>query len=137
MLFWLFVILLLVGVACIIVGACINNHSWSDGDWFIYIGIAVATIFGLATAVSLFIIIDGHSNVDGKIDANMKIYESLTYQLENELYENDNDVGKKALYDQIEEWNRDLAEYQGIQDDFWFGIFYPDVFDQFEFIEYK
>ena len=37
----------------------------------------------------------------------------------------------------IREWNEDLAYYQNAQDNFWFGIYYPNVFDQFEFIELK
>ena len=51
--------------------------------------------------------------------------------------EDDDVVGKKELYNQIQDWNTDLAYYQNIQDNFWIGIYYPNIFDEFEFIEYK
>ena len=50
------------------------------------------------------------------------------------MYDNDNEIGKKELMNQIQEWNEDLAWYKANQKDFWIGIFIPNVFDQFEFI---
>lgn len=61
-------------------------------------------------------------------------YESLTYQLDNCLYDNDNDIGKKELMNQIQDWNTDLAYRKTIQRNFWVGIYYPNVYDEFEFI---
>ena len=48
---------------------------------------------------------------------------------------NDNDVGKKELVSEIQYWNSDLAYRKTIQRDFWVGIYYPNVYDQFEFIK--
>ena len=31
----------------------------------------------------------------------------------------------------------EMDYYQNIQNDFWVGIFYPNVFDQFETIDYE
>ena len=84
-----------------------------------------------------FVIIDSHTNIEAKTAKNQQRYNSLVYQLENNLYDNDNDLGKKELYEDIEEWNKDLAYYQKAQDDLWMGIFYPNIFDQFEFIKYE
>ena len=73
----------------------------------------------------------------GLIALNQQRYESLTYQLENNLYDNDNDLGKKELYDQIQTWNEDLAEGKAMQHDIWVGAFYPNIYDEFDFIELK
>ena len=80
-------------------------------------------------------VISAHTSIEAKIASNQQIYDSLVYQLENDLYDNDNDLGKKELYNQIQEWNTDLAYRQHIQDNLWCGIFYPNIYDQFKYIE--
>lgn len=126
MLFWLFVI---VFAACIIYNA--------KAKWDCFAATMIAVFTGICIVISGFILIDSYGNVEAMIAKNNQTYESLTYQLENNLYDNDNDLGKKELYNQIMEWNEDVACYQNIQDNFWFGIYYPNVFDQFKLIEYK
>lgn len=74
-------------------------------------------------------------NADATIARSEQVYESLVYQLENDIYENDNDLGKKELYDAIQSWNADLAEGRVMQDNIWVGMFYTDMYDQFEFID--
>lgn len=135
MLFWLFVIALVVGVACIM----LSNWLWSkkrySAGWMQYTGWFIFCTTLIAIVISGIIMLDSYGAIDAKIAENNRKYESLVYQLENNLYDNDNDLGKKELYNEIREWNEDLAYYQAIQDNFWFGIYYPDVFDQFDFIK--
>lgn len=137
MLFWLFVIALVIGVICIIVGWWLFENTRYDTEWLKFTGWIITVIAAIGIVISGIIMLDSYGNVDAKIAQNNKKYESLTYQLENNLYDNDNDLGKKELYNEIREWNEDLAYYQNMQDNFWFGIFYPDIFDQFEFIDYE
>lgn len=96
----------------------------------------VTFIVGLI-AVIVMAIAALFSNVGSKgyIEANRQRYNSLVYQLENNLYDNDNDLGKKELYDEIRDWNEDLAEGKAMQHDIWIGWFYPNIYDEFEFIE--
>lgn len=136
MLFFIFVIALVMGIVCWIVGAYLDEHTRHDTEWLCVTGAVITIVMIIVMVINGIIFACSYIGADAKIAANMEIYESLTYQLENNLYDNDNDLGKKELYDQIQEWNKDLAYYQAIQDDFWVGIYFPDIFDQFEFIEY-
>ena len=86
-------------------------------------------------AIMGIIVIYNSIGIEGKIASCHQRYESLTYQLENNLYDNDNDLGKKELYDQIQAWNEDLAEGKAMQHDIWDGAFYPNIYDEFDFIE--
>ena len=135
MLFWIFVIALIIGIACVILGKALWDHTNYDTEWLEVTGWVIFWVALIAVVISLLVIIFSYAGVDAQVASNQQIYESLTYQLENNLYDNDNDLGKKELYNQIQVWNKDLAYYQAIQDDFWLGIYYPDVFDQFEYIE--
>ena len=97
----------------------------------------IASIGFIASIVMLVVIIVKNTNVDAYVAENQMRYEMLVYQYENDIYDNDNDLGKRDLMKDIQEWNEDLAYYREVQDDFWVGIFHPNVYDQFEFIELK
>lgn len=64
-------------------------------------------------------------------------HDILVYQLENNLYDNDNDLGLKDLYDDISAYNSKVAKGKVMQRDFWWGIFYPNIYDDLELIEYE
>ena len=90
----------------------------------------------VAVAITSVVAIIEHLAAAGNAASYQKRYESLIYQMENNLYDNDNDIGKRDLYEDIEAWNTDLAYRKRMQRDFWLGVFYPNVYDQFEFIAY-
>ena len=134
--FWLMIILIVVGILAVVIGNRLNNNTMWDMEWLLHTGFAISIIAATIALIMGIIIINSHTNIEAKIAENKQLYESLTYQLENNLYDNDNDLGKKELYNEIRDWNTDLAYYQNAQDDFWVGIFYPNIFDRFKFIEY-
>ena len=97
----------------------------------------IASVGFIVAIIMLIVIIVKNTNVDAYVAENQMRYEMLVYQYENDIYDNDNDLGKRDLMEDIQEWNEDLAYYRKAQDDFWVGIFHPNVYDQFEFIELK
>ena len=105
-----------------------------DFEWVSMLSTIISVIAGIAFVVMLIVVIANNVGVEASIEANKQRYESLIYQAENNLYENDNDLGKKELANQIQEWNEDLASGKALQDDFWVGIFYADIYDEFNFI---
>ena len=133
MLFWLFVIVMVVGIFLIILDA----HFLYKNDLTFDIGTTMALVGFLAVLVSILIIFLSHIGLDAKVEKHNARYESLVYQYENDIYDNDNDLGKKELMDDIQEWNEDLSYYKELQYDFWLGIYCPNIYDQFEKIELK
>ena len=132
MLLWISLAVLIIGVICIVV-----YLTTIVDDWFWPVGALLTIVGTFASIFCVVCLVYSHAGLDGYIAENKARYESLTYQYENDLYDNDNDLGKKELMNEIREWNEDLARYKANQNDFWIGVFIPDIFDQFEFIEYK
>ena len=133
MLFWLFVILMVVGALLLI----LDYRSLFKNDWAINTGLTMSIIGWIAVLTSILIISISCIGLDAKVERYNARYESLVYQYENDIYDNDNDLGKKELMDDIQEWNEDVSYYKEMQYDFWLGIYYPNIYDQFEKIELK
>lgn len=130
MLFWLVVLSVVV---------CLGLAVYLEKRFCNYLGpfLVIAIIGFIVAIIMLMVIIVENTNVDAYIAENQMRYDMLVYQYENDIYDNDNDLGKRDLMEDIQEWNEDLAYYREAQDDFWVGIFHPNVYDQFEFIELK
>ena len=126
MLFWIILILTIGSIVW-----------WVLSDEWAIAAPTISIIMIIALIVSLLVFIFIHADVDGFIAENTMRYETLVYQYENDIYDNDNDLGKRDLMVDIQDWNEDLAWYKAMQKNFWIGIYIPDIYDQFEFIELK
>lgn len=126
MLFFIFVAIFVIGVL-----ATIFIDEWSD----LHLAAECVLVVGIfLIAISAVIFAVNYIGADASVARWERQYESLTYQLENNLYDNDNDIGKKELMNEIREWNEDLAYHKEIQRNFWVGIYHPNVYDNLEFI---
>ena len=124
MLFWTFVIIIIAGF--VLFAFDLENLG---------ITISVIGIFGIIASVVVLAI--NYIGSDGYIARMNTRYETLVYQYENDIYDNDNDLGKRELMVDIQNWNEDLSSRRERQRDFWIGIYIPNIYDQFEFIELK
>lgn len=130
MLFWIFVILLVVGIVLVIL-----DEHWMLSQFVEDLGLVAIVAGVVGFIITGLILIFNHAGKNGEIAYWETKREMLVYQLENDIYENDNDLGKRDLMEDIVEYNTSLARRQANQNDFWIGIFVPDIYDQFEFIE--
>ena len=96
--------------------------------------IFIGSILTLGAVIAVAV---GFIGIDAKVAEYKAGYQVLDYQIKNNFYDNDNEIGKLQLMQRVEYWNRDLSYRQNIQDDFWIGIFIPNVYDQFEYIDYS
>lgn len=125
MLFWSFIILLVIGIILYKVFE------------FEFLGELVTTLSGLAVIISLFVIIGEYTTMNSYLEKSREQYKAITYKIESDACRDEFGLLNKEVIDEIQEWNKDVRFYQNIQDNFWLGIYYPNVFDEFETIEYE
>ena len=101
------------------------------------LGIAISAIGIFGIIASVVVLAINYIGIDGYIARMNTRYETLVYQYENDIYDNDNDLGKRELMVDIQNWNEDLSSRRERQRDFWIGIYIPNIYDQFEYIELK
>lgn len=128
MLFWSFIILFIVGI---ILYKVFEFEFLGDFGYFISI------ISGLAVIISLFLIIGEYTTMDSYLEKTREQYKAITYKIESDACRDEFGLLNKEVIDEIQEWNKDVRFYQNIQDNFWLGIYYPNVFDEFETIDYE
>lgn len=97
--------------------------------------IAISFAF-IAFGMLVGVIITNSATESTRADLEQR-HDILVYQLENNLYDNDNDLGLKDLYNDISAYNSEVAKGKVMQRDFWWGIFYPNIYDDLELIEYE
>lgn len=129
----LLIITIAVFILSYIAAKILENYytSWADA-----LGSIGAVVWGISLIVLIFeflFLAIANIGVSGKISRWETQRSSLVYQLENNLYDNDNDLGKKELYSEIQEWNEKLMVGKAMKDDLWLGIYYPDqLYDSLE-----
>ena len=128
MLFWLFVILFAVGMIL---------YKVFESEFLECFGILISALSGLAVIVSLFLIIFEHASINSSLEMAREQYKASTYKIESNACRDEFGLLNKKIIDEVQEWNKDVKYYQNIQDNFWLGIYYPNVFDEFETIDYE
>lgn len=129
MLYWILLIIILL---LVLITYQLDENNY---DILCVVSCFFTIIFGFVFVVLSIGMVCEYVNIDGRIEKYKTEYNSLAYQYENNIYDNDNDLGKKELMNDILEWNKNLTYMQKAQDDFWIGIFFADIYDQFKMIE--
>ena len=128
MLFWLFIILFIVGIIL---------YKIFEFEFLGDFGCAIIIISGLSIIISLFLIIAQYTTMNAYLEKDREQYKAITYKIESNACRDEFGLLNKEVIDEIQEWNKDIRYHQNIQDDFWLGIYYPNVFDEFETIDYE
>ena len=129
MLFWMTIIVTILGI---ILYEILFEH---DFELLYIISGVISLLAAAALLIEIAVLAVNYISVDGYIQKLNIRHDMLVYQYENDIYDNDNDLGKRELIEDIQKWNEDLASIKENQDNVWIGIFIPDIYDQFEFIE--
>lgn len=129
MLFWMTIIVMILGL---ILFEVLFEH---DFEFSCTISGVISLFAAVALLIEIAVLAVNYIGVDGYVQKMNTRHDMLVYQYENDIYNNDNDLGKRELIEDIQNWNEDLASRKENQDDAWIGIFIPDIYDRFEFIE--
>ena len=133
--------ILWISIAITIISVLIMNISFNKfRDFWDVIGsisIVLAVLFFIISAVLGVIAISASVGSESYLASMQEKRNALVYQLENDLYDNDNDLGKKELYSEIIEYNCDVAKGKIMQDNIWVYNLYADVYDDLELIEFS
>ena len=132
--------ILWISIAITIISAIVSIISFNKfsnfWDVITSISIALSVLFFIISAVLGVIAVSASVGSESYLASMQEKRNALVYQLENDLYDNDNDLGKKELYSEIIEYNCDVAKGKIMQDNIWVYNLYSDVYDDLELIEF-
>ena len=126
-------LLLIVFVALLVIGIVFTYKC----DHYVLgiIGAILTIICSFATAICLVITIVNNTNVEGRYAGKMQQRDALVFQLENETYLNDNNVGTVELFKQIGAFNDEIIRSRLGRNNIWYGMMYVPWADRVELIE--
>ena len=133
MILWISITITIISVIVLIISFNKFSNLW---DAITSISIALAVLFFIISVVLGVIAISASVGSESYLASMQEKRNALVYQLENDLYDNDNDLGKKELYSEIIEYNCDVAKGKIMQDNIWVYNLYSDVYDDLELIEF-
>ena len=132
MLLFICIIILIVGI---IIYKINSKKYYSNGVEIFSISLTIISIVTLIS--SIVIIMVTYIDIKGQVSSHQEQYNILNYQVENNMYDNDFEYGKKELMTEVGNWNAWLASKKALQRDFWIGIYIPNIYDDLELIDYS
>lgn len=142
MIFWLSIIIFAVGVVMLIangIGRTLNyKYEYSNTSEFILIfGVAVAFIGAVCLLIAGLLLAISQTTITATRQANAEKYKALTYKLESEACRDQFGLLNKEIIDEVQRWNVKVTYYKAMEDNFWVGIYYPDVYGDLGTIDYE
>ena len=136
MILWISIAITIISALVLIISLNKFSNFCVFWDTIASISIVLIVLFFIVSAVLGVIAISASVGSESYLASMQEKRNALVYQLENDLYDNDNDLGKKELYSEIIEYNCDVAKGKIMQDNIWVYNLYPDVYDDLELIEF-
>ena len=123
-------------IAIIVFGFLTNLFNDKDSIFVVPAGVGLGLVV-IMIFVVMFSIFGSMVDMPSDIAKMNQTYNSLVYQLENidTIYGNSRANDKKALYDDIQEWNETIARGRVKHNSLWLNWMNPIDYDQFELIK--
>ena len=145
MLFWLCLTILIIGIGLIVIG-CIDwdyeknklfDFLYDNDDTLKLIGGITTFISGFIMIIMITILCCMYIGIDARVEQSKETFDAITYKVESGACRDEFGLLNKEVIDEIQSWNESVIYNQKMQNDFWVGVFYPNVYDQFETIDYE
>lgn len=145
MLFWLIVMVLVIGIILCVLGSKrwdydknkFNNFMYDHDDCVQMCGGMTILVDGLILAIAVVVLSCNFIGVNAKVEQYKERYNAIIYKVESGACRDDFGLLNKEVIDEIQDWNEDVTYNKNIQRDFWVGIFIPNIYDEFETINYE
>lgn len=132
----LFVIIPAVCLVVSIVLYVLNEEYWYN-DSLEFSMLFTSVMSGLILLIAGGVLFTVHLTADADVAKNQIAHDTIVYQIENEVFNNDNDIGKTELIEKVVTWNSWVEQNRVYNDSIWFNWFIPDKFLQFDTIDYS
>ena len=107
------------------------DHPFINNLAFTIVAICIFALIFCGTIAA----VENHSP-GAHYEKNLMQAKMLQAQVDANVYDNDNDLGKYELYQQIVDWNTWLTYEKAVTHNFWIGIFHPDYVDKLPYITF-
>lgn len=132
----LFIIIPAICLVVSIVLFVLNEEYWYN-DTLEFSMLFTSVIGGLILLIAGGVLFTVHLTADATVAKNQIVHDTIVYQIENEVFNNDNDIGKTELIEEVVAWNSWVEQNRVYNDSIWFNWFIPDKFLQFDTIDYS
>lgn len=119
-------------VECLYKFFCVDD----EGAFFVNLAAVVFALFLVISFIELAFIVWGDMGREAKRQERKMQYEELKLKIENREYREMTNVSEKQLIKEVHDWNEDILFLKYSQRDFWIGIFIPNIYDEFQTIDY-
>ena len=120
-----------------------DKHNWfTEKCYYSEDGVAaftviVCTVMGIVIFIMMCIMPIMYCGLNGTVDQLYERERALTYKVESGACRDELGLLSKEVIDEVQAWNESLIRNKRLQDDIWLGIFVPDIYDQYELIDYE
>lgn len=107
-----------------------NDDTIESSGW------ATVVLSGFIMVIMIIVFVCNYIGINAQVEKTKERYNAITYKVESGACRDEFGLLNKEVIDEIQDWNESITYHKNIQKDLWIGIFIPNVYDQFETIDY-
>ena len=114
----------------------INTFIYRTEDWVQPVAIVLAFVGIIGSIVSVFVMIGMNADAAAQKAKLNETYTAIEYKITSGACRDELGLLTKEVIDEAQEYNETISYYKTMQDSFWLGVYVPDIYNDFELIDY-